>query len=99
MTIIKKYVEAIEDEVCGAKEYAEKAIEAKARGDMPMSIRYKEMSNDELKHAMYIHEMATREVAKISEVYTPPVEMLEKWENAHKKYVEEVALIRQMLEM
>ena len=99
MTIIKKYVEAIEDEICGAKEYAEKAIEAKARGDISLATRYKEMSNDELKHAMYIHELAVREIAKISEVYTPPVEMQEKWDKSHKKYVEEVALIKQMLEM
>lgn len=99
MTIIKKYVERIEEELEDAKEYAEKYVEHKVNGETQTAMRYKEMSNDELKHAMYIHEWATQAIAKISETVTPPAEMLEKWEHEHKRYVDEVAHIKQMLAM
>lgn len=99
MTIIKKYVEAIESEISGAKEYAEKFVENKVRGDMQKASRYSEMANDELKHAMYEHEWAVKAVDEISKVYTPPEEMMEKWEKAHKIYVEEVANIKHMLSL
>lgn len=99
MTIIKKYVERIDEELEDAKEYAEKYVEHKVNGETQTAMRYKEMSNDELKHAMYIHEWATQAIKKISETVTPPAEMLEKWEHDHKMYVEAVAHIKQMLTM
>jgi hypothetical protein len=99
MRSIRKYVECIEEEIEGAKDYAEKYVEAKAKGDGAKANRYKEMAGDELKHAMYIHEWAVAEIETISKIYTPPVEMQEKWEKAHKEYVEKVAWVRQMLAM
>ena len=99
MNIIKKYVDAIDDEIHGAKKYAEKYVELKAKGDMQTANRYKEMANDELKHAMYEHEWAVKEIDEISKVYTAPVEMQEKWDKSHKEYVEKVAWIKQMLAM
>ena len=66
---------------------------------MEKASRYKEMVNDELKHAMYNHEWAVAEVNKVSKMYEPPAEMLEKWSKAHKEYVEEASLIKQMLAM
>jgi hypothetical protein len=99
MTIIKKYVETIEEELEGAKEYAEKYVENKVMGDIQKASKYNEMATDELKHAMYEHEWAVKAVNEISKVYTPPEEMLEKWEKAHKEYVEKVAWIKQMLAM
>lgn len=99
MRIIEQYVEAIDDELEGAKEYAEKYVECKVKNDMHSANRYKEMANDELKHAAYEHEWAVKEIEEISKVYTAPAEMMEKWEHAHKNYVEQVAWIRQMLAM
>lgn len=99
MRIIKQYVEAIDDELEGAKKYAEKYVECKAKDDMHSANRYKEMANDELKHAAYEHEWAVKEIEELSKVYTAPAEMMEKWEHAHKNYVEQVAWIRQMLAM
>lgn len=99
MKIIRKYVEQISEEVEGAMEYAEKYVELKAKGNMQDANKYREMANDELKHAMYIHEFATKEIESLSKVYSPPVEMLEKWQHEHKKYVENVALIKQILAM
>ena len=81
MTKIKKLAEHIEEEICGAKEYAEKYVECKAKGDMQWANRYKEMANDE----------------EITNVYKPNEEMEEKWEKCHKKYVEQTAWIKQML--
>ena len=66
---------------------------------MQTATRYKEMANDELKHANYIHEWAVKEIDEISKVYSAPVEMMEAWEKAHKKYVEKVAWIKQMLSL
>ena len=99
MRAIQKYVEFIKDEVEGAKEYAEMYVEAKAKGNVSTASRYKEMTLDELKHASWIHERAVKEIEKISQTYTPPPEMLEKWELEHKEYVEQAALVRQMLEL
>jgi hypothetical protein len=97
MTKIKEYAESIEEELEDAKNYAEKYVEHKVRDDMQGASRYKEMANDELKHATYLHEMVTKEINQISKVYAPPQDMYEKWEKAHKKYVEEVAWVKQML--
>lgn len=99
MRAIKKYVEAIDEEIEGAKDYAEKYVECKAKGDMSKANRYKEMASDEIKHAMYIHEWAIAEIEEIKKVFVPPVDMLEKWEKAHKEYVEKVAWVKQMLSL
>ena len=56
-------------------------------------------TGDELKHALWIHDVAVAEVEKLKQVYQPPVEMLEKWEEAHKHYVEKAAWIKTMLAM
>ena len=99
MRAIKKYVEAIEDEIEGAKKYAERYVECKAKGDMGKANRYKEMASDEIKHAMYQHEWAVVEVEEIGKVFTPPAEMVEKWDKAHKEYVEKIAWVKQMLSL
>lgn len=99
MKVIKHFVEGIEDEIHGAKEYAEKYVEAKANGDMSTAEKYKSMAHDELRHAAIEHEFAVREIEKLNTVYTPPEGMLEKWQKAHREYVEQAAWVRQMLEM
>lgn len=99
MRAIKMYVEQIEEELEGAKDYAEKYVECKAKGNTQAAGRYKEMAMDELKHASYIHDMAVTNIAEIEKIYTPPVDMQEKWQHAHKAFVEKTAWIRQMLAM
>lgn len=99
MRAIKKYVEDIDEELEGAKDYAEKYVESKAKGDVSKATRYKEMASDELKHSSYLHEWAVSEITALSKVYTPPVEMQKKWDEAHARYVEKVAWIKQMLAM
>ena len=99
MRSIKKYVEHIQEEIDSAKEYAEKYVELKAKGDVSAASKYREMAEDELKHANYIHEFSVKEIEQISKVYKPPIDMQEKWEHEHKKFVESVAWIKQMLMM
>lgn len=97
MRAIKNLVEQLEEEIEGAKEYAEKYVEYKAKGNMARANKYKDMATDELKHCNYIHEMAVHEIEEIQKVYTAPVDMQEKWEKEHKEYVEKVAWIKHML--
>jgi ferritin len=97
MKMIKDIVDDINDEIESAKEYAEKYVEAKAHGDTAMANRYKEMANDELKHATYLHDFVVKKIDEVSKVYTAPAGMQEAWNKAHKEYVERVAWIKQML--
>ena len=99
MTKIKNLSENIMEEVCGAKHYAECYIEEKAKNNTQWANRFKEMANDELKHANYLHEWTVAEIEKLKSVYTPPQEMLDSWEHTHKKYVEKAAWVKQMLTM
>lgn len=99
MTRIKNLADHIKDELCGAKEYAEEYLTFKAKEDSAWANRYKEMAQDELKHADYIHERAVEEIEELRKAYTPPQEMLDKWDSDHKKYIEKAAWIRQMLAM
>lgn len=99
MTKIKAYVEQIDEELCDAKEYAEKYVEAKSKNNSAWMNKYKEMAQDELKHSMYLHDIAIAEIEEINKVYQPTQEMQEKWDKSHKKYVEKSAWIKQMLAM
>lgn len=97
MKKIQAYVDKIDEELCGAKDYAECYVEMKAKSNMSLANKYKEMSNDELKHAMYLHDIAVAEIEELNKVYTPPADMQEKWDKSHKQYVEKAAWIKQML--
>ena len=56
------------------------------------------MAYDELSHADKIHEFAVEEIQKARTVMTPPVEMEEKWDHEHKKFIEDVAKIKMILQ-
>ena len=99
MTKIKKLVDEIADELDSAKDYAECHLTYKAKGNDEWSKRYYEMANDELKHADYLHDRAVEEIEELRKVYTPPQDMLDKWDSDHKKFIEKTAWIKQMLAM
>lgn len=103
MKRIKEYVDKIDEELCGAKQYAEDYVYYKANanryGGKMWSERFKEMANDELKHADYIHQIATEEINMLGSIYKAPAEMQEAWDKSHREYVDKTAWIRKMLEM
>lgn len=97
MHIIKDMIDGIDDELCGAKDYAEKYLYEKAVDNPKFAKYYLDMANDEIRHAMHLHEIVVSEIEKLRKVYTPPQEMLDMWEKSHKEYVEKTAWIKQML--
>ena len=98
MEKIKLLADKIKDEVCDAKEYAEKYVEEKVSGNSSVATKYKEMANDELKHAGYLHEFVTAEINKIkSSGIQYPLNMEEKWKSVHAEYVDKAALVKYML--
>ena len=99
MTRIKNLADEIKDELHSAKEYAEEYLSFKAKNETAWANRYKEMAQEELKHAGYIHDRVVVEIEELRKIYTPPQEMLDKWDADHKKYIEKAAWIRQMLAM
>lgn len=99
MTWIKKLADEIADELDSAKEYAEDYLTFKAKENSTWANRYKEMANDELKHADYIHDRAVAEIEELRKVYTPPQDMLDKWDSDHRKFIEKTAWVKQMLSM
>lgn len=99
MTRIKDLADEIKDELHSAKCYAEEYLTFKAKEDSAWANRYKEMAQEELKHAGYIHDRVVMEIEELRKVYTPPQDMLDKWDSDHKKYIEKAAWIRQMLAM
>lgn len=99
MTQIKNYVDHIEDELCGAKEYAEKFVWYKSKSNSSWANKYKEMAQDELKHATYLHDMAMAEIEELNKVFKPTQKMQNVWDESHTDYVEKTAWIKQMLAM
>ena len=100
MKKIKKYVEGIKEELCGAKDYMETALEYKALGDSTRYAKYKEMSVQELSHASALHDFAVQDIEKLKTVYPDiPQDMQDKWDHSHVEFVEKAAWIRQMQAM
>ena len=100
MTKIKKYVDDIAEELEGAKNYMEKALEYKAAGNTDRYNGYKAMSLAESEHAMRLHDYAVQDIEKLKTAYPEiPTDMMDKWDHAHKEYVEKAAWIKQMQTM
>lgn len=97
MKMVHKIIEHINEELEGAKEYAERYIECRAKGNSSRAAKYKEMANDELRHAGYIYDFAVQDVTDIKKVYPMPVEADDAWNHATKHYAECVAMVKHML--
>ena len=100
MTKIKKYVDEIAEELDGAKNYMEKALEYKSAGNADRYNGYKDMSVAELGHAMRLHDYAVQDIEQLKTVYPDiPTDMQDKWDRSHREFVEKVAWIKQMQSM
>lgn len=99
MKAIKELIKRIDEELADAQCYAEKYVETKAEGQNEWASNFRTMAENELSHATKMHEYAVMKIDKINQVYKPKQEMLDKWEKAHKEYVDQAAWIKQMLTM
>lgn len=99
MKLIDEMIEHLEEEIEGAREYAERYVECKARGNMTRANKYKEMASDELKHAEYVRDFALADVESLSHVYSMREEEKEKWDKAMRSAHEHMALTKHMLLM
>lgn len=103
MRKLLEYLDQINEEIESAKDYAETYLEYKV--DKPnkrseeFATKYKSMAEDEIKHAVFLHDIATLRVSEVGEVYTLPVDVLDVWNKSHQNYVERTAWIKQMLTM
>jgi ferritin len=94
MRLLEKLIENIEEELEGAKEYAERYIECKARGNNQRASKYKEMAHDEIRHAEEIYSFADTDVEAIRRVHPLSVEDEEEWARAVKKMHECIARVK-----
>lgn len=92
-------IDKIDEEIESAKEYAEKYIEYKVAEDEIKEDIFKEMAQDELRHASFLHETLLKEIETISKVFVAPEQIRKIWEESHKRFVEKSAWIKQMLAM
>jgi Na+-translocating ferredoxin:NAD+ oxidoreductase RnfC subunit len=99
MRLIDKMLEQLEEEVEGARDYAEKYVEFKARGNMSRANRYKEMAHDELKHATFLKEMDIADIDELKKVYPMTDEEQSLWEHGHKHVNDQMAMVMHVLSM
>lgn len=97
MKMIAKTVKHIDEELRDAEEYASKYLECKMYGNENRAAIYRGMAEDELRHSSLLHKIATEDIAMLRESYTPPQNMLDKWNETHKTYVEKDDMIRGLL--
>lgn len=97
MKIAHAYMEHVIEELEGAREYAEKYIDFKARGNAARANAYKGMAQDELRHAGMVYEFAAQDMEAIGRIYTLPEDVQEKWDHMVKKYADCSAKIKMML--
>lgn len=99
MKIIKMLVEQIEEEACGAEEYAKKAMQYKDE-DKALADTYSKLAEVELQHVDLLHTQAVRIInawkSKGNEV---PVAMQAIYDWEHQKSVDHIARVRVMLNM
>ena len=99
MKKIGKMVHHIEDEMKSAKCYAELFIENKADGNIELANQFRNMAQAEIDHTNFWHQLSVNLIEKVRKVYKPSAEMQSKWDDVHKKYIEEMAEIERMLSM
>lgn len=97
MREIKELVERIDDELAGAKKYAELAQEQ--RYITPdLSALYESHAYEELHHADELHTEAVIMIKRArAEGEKPTQEMLDRWNEEHKTYISKAAEIKAIL--
>lgn len=103
MRKLLEYIDQMNEEIETAKDYAETYLEYKVDNQNKRSeefaTKYKSMAEDEIKHAIFLNDVATLRVSEVNEVYTLPVDVLDVWNSSHQRLVEKIAWLKQMLTM
>ena len=97
MKILDRIIDNISEEIEGAKDYAEKYIESKALGDMSRANVYREMAQDELRHAEHIRDFAISDIDGMKKVYSFTQDEEEKWDHHLKHFVDCMGWVKRML--
>lgn len=97
MKIIHQLIDHINEELDGAKDYAEKYIHNRAIGNNSRANIYRQMAMDELTHASNVHDFAVQDIEAIRSVHTLSDECEEKITHAMKHYAECVAKVKYMV--
>jgi len=95
---VKNKIEMIKDELSGAKEYAILYSEYK-EFEPQMSKIYIEMSKDEIRHAMYIHDDLMSKLVEWKELEEIPKFILDMVSNLHEEYVSCIAKTKYMFDL
>lgn len=96
MKIIEKLSNMIEDELDGAKCYAEKAIELKDT-DKRLSTLFNNLSEQEMNHMNQLHAEVVRLIDECRQKNVePPAGMMTLYEYLHKKHIDKAAKIKSL---
>ena len=97
MTIIETLVDRMDDEIDGAKRYTELAHKYKMEYPR-LADKFIELAEAELSHLKVLHAEAARMIENIKETKgEPPADMMAIYNYEHRKQIERVAKIRQMI--
>lgn len=99
MKVIKELVEMIEEEACGAEQYAKKAMQYKDE-DKALADTYAKLAETELGHVDLLHAQVVRIIkawqAKGNEV---PAAMQAIYDYTHNKSIDHIARVKAMVNM
>lgn len=94
MKIIEKMMDQIEEEMEGAQAYINCAMKWKDE-DVLLAKMYADISTDELKHAMMLHEGSVRLINQYKQTgEVVPPEMQAVYDYLHKKHMEKFNAIK-----
>lgn len=95
MEIFKTLLDQVDDEICGAKEYAELALSLK--DDSPqLSNMYNDLSKQEYSHIQILHSHLLKVYESLGE-QTDMVQNLFDWQN--KKIIDGAAHVKTLIDM
>ena len=98
MKVIAKIVDLIEDELEGAEQYAELALQYKTEHPK-LAEKLHELAGVEMMHVKQLHAEATRLIEDVRQREgEPPAAMLAVYEYEHQKQIKQAAATRALIE-
>ena len=99
MKVIKELVEMIEEEACGAEQYAKKAMQYKDE-DKALADTFAKLAETELQHVDLLHAQVVRIIkAWEAKGNTIPPEMKVIYDWEHQKSIDHIARVKAMVNM